>query len=294
MIALSSAPDMLAAMRTAHDITFSSYVLWPGAVERTLEDAAGHGVHVVVRVNGYFPNGGPELLSDNERAVERLRKLGADAQIVHKDAQDGAAVHLKAAVCDGVAYLDDRNWSGNDIVLRDDGRADVDAVRNAASCASASEMRDTLPLTKHAALESELIVLHASRGDRVDVETETISNGAAAYSQLKHLAENGVRCRLLVSSRKLDAKARHAAELLSNAGVKVRVVSSADKLAIKNGTRAWVGSANATSPFYNGDQTDWGLRTQNPKIVRALQSRFNENWRCGRPLAEFYHATAFP
>jgi hypothetical protein len=260
-------------------------VLWPGEVERTLEDAVSRGAHVVVRVNGYFPNGGPALLRDNERAVERLRGLGADAQIVHMNSHDGAAVHLKAAVCDRDAYLDDRNWSGNDVVLVDDRRRDVDAVRSAASYSPASETNSTLPLTKDKALESESTVLHASRGDRVDVESETISTRADAYTQLKRLAAEGVRCRLLLSSAKLDAKTKHAAKLLSDAGVNVRMVKSADKLAVKNGTRAWVGSANATSPFYNGDQTDWGLRTQNPKIVHALQSRFNSNWRAGRALS---------
>jgi hypothetical protein len=192
-------------------------------------------------------------------------------------------MHLKAAVCDGAAFLDDRNWSGNDIVLRDDRKADVDAVRAAAAYAPASQMRSSLPLTKEAALESESIVLAASRGDRVDVETETISTRAEAYARLMKLAAKGVHCRLLLSS-KTDAKTRQAAEHLAHAGVKVRIVNAADKLAI-GGNRAWVGSANATSPFYNGDQSDWGLRTHDTKIVHALQSRFNANWRAGHALS---------
>lgn len=276
---------MLAAMRTAKDITFSAYVLWPGGVERALEDAAQRGAHVVVRLNGYFPQGGPTLHRDNERAIESLRRLGADAKIVHVNARDGAAVHLKAAVCDGAAFLDDRNWSGNDIVLRDDKRADVNAVRSTAAYGPASEMRSALPLTKGAALESESKILVASRGDHVDVETETISTHAPAYSKLKNLAAKGVHCRLLLSSKRMNAKTRDAAKRLSDAGVSVRTVGTADKLAVKNGKNAWVGSANATSPFYNGEQTDWGLRTRDSKIVHALQSQFDKNWRASRTLA---------
>ena len=41
--------------------------------------------------------------------------------------------HLKAAVCDGVAYLDDRNWTkrGPEIVIADDAPDDVALVRDA-------------------------------------------------------------------------------------------------------------------------------------------------------------------
>jgi phosphatidylserine/phosphatidylglycerophosphate/cardiolipin synthase-like enzyme len=132
-------------------------------------------------------------------------------------------------------------------------------------------------------------VLAASRGDRIDVETETISTRAAAYSELKRLAGKGVHCRLLLSSKRLDAKTRDAAKRLCDAGVTVRAVASTDKLAIKNGRYAWVGSANATSAFYNGDQTDWGLRTHDSKLVRAIESRFDANWRVGRALSHHAH-----
>lgn len=282
MIAVASTAAMLRAMRTAHEVTLSSYVLPPGPVERGLEDAARRGARVTVRLNGYFYGGRSWMLQANESAVRRLKRLHADAAIVHRRDRDGACLHLKAAVCDGVAFLDDCNWraDGRDTILRDDGPAAVGAIRRAASGDVRAAARG-IALDKASALSAEAALLRASRGP-VDVEAESIGFWSV-YSALKRLAQHGAACRLLISKYGATGKSGHAAALLARAGVRVRVAPSDEKFAVAGGT-AWIGSANPTSAFLDGDEVEWGIRTRRADVVNALASRFNAAWKAASPL----------
>lgn len=275
---------MLAAMNAAKNITFSAYFIQPrGAVEQALEKAAKRGARVTVRLNGYFYNGRNAMLGGNKQAVRALKKLDADAKIVHRSDRDGSAMHLKAAVCDGVAFLDDRNWAQwGDTVIRDNKRVDVDAIRRAASYMPAS--CEGVKLDKAGALADESKLIRGAHGERVEVAVESISRQSSVYSALLKLARAGCKPHLLVSKYGVAGSYGDAAERLERKGVVVRVGSNCEKFAIVNGTRAWIGSANGTSSHPHGDQFEWGIHTRARGIVRVLLSRFNSAWNRAEPL----------
>jgi phosphatidylserine/phosphatidylglycerophosphate/cardiolipin synthase-like enzyme len=273
---------MLAALKSARRIDFCSYFLPSRRVEQALEAAARRGAEVHVHLEGRLFHGTATMKARNRDALRRLRAAHADARCVDRTASTGPELHMKAAVCDGVAYLDDCNWNADDAVIRDDRAGDVRAIRNAADYASFGG-RPALALNKRRALELEAAVLLRSHAKHIDVETESLQSSAVS-SALRTLAGKGVTCRLLVSTYELR-QMRPTLASLEEIGVQVRAVSASEKLAIADHARAWIGSANATSPYYNGDCIDWGLRTTDAHIVRSLQSRFNANWRHARSVA---------
>lgn len=275
---------MLQALKTAHDVTFSAYFLWGGRVKTALEDAAKRGAVVHVRLEGFEGKQGA-LEIDNRNVVQELKTYRIDARLVHQTKASRPALHMKAAVCDGVAFLDDCNWrTSDDTVIRDDSPVDVLAIKHAA-LHEPRERKATISLDKAGALSVERNLLgRAARGDRVDVETETISYHSDIYSSLKRLVTKGVHCRLLANYRLSDEKERRALELLAAAGVRVRTTRFTEKLAVENAAKAWIGSANATSTHYNGDCIDWGLKTDDAQLVWTVQARFNAHWRLARPF----------
>lgn len=275
MIAISSTAGMLAAMRTARRIDFSAYVLWPGPVERALESAAKRGAEVHVRLEGRLYHGTAGMREANSDALHRLHQVKADVRMVDRTNADGPPLHLKAAVCDDDAYLDDCNWNGGDAVIRDDDAADVAAVR-AAALHCPEDPPPGLALDKTTALRQEAGVLEKSHATQVDVETEAIG-GTGVSKAIRELAARGVRCRLLLSNNSVKSNFKAIASL-ERAGIEVRALSKSEKFAVA-GDRAWIGSADATSPFLDPDQIEWGLGTCDSRIIDALQARFNANWR---------------
>jgi hypothetical protein len=273
---------MLAAMNGARAVTFSAFALPPGAVLRELLEAARRGAHVTVRLNGCFDHGGAAVMgTQNRSAVRMLRRLGADARLVHTRDSDGPTMHLKAAVCDKVAFLDDRNWiAGEDnIVLRDDSPRDVAAIRTAA-CGGVPCGAARPALNKYDALRLETAVVSALPGDHIEVATETIASGSLVYGALKAAASRHPK--LLISTYGLRGKEGIDARRLSSYGVQVRVSRSCEKFAL-NGNRGWIGSANATTPHLN-NSTDWGACTRSRVLVQTLRSRFAAEWKHARPL----------
>lgn len=274
-------------MQRARSILATAYLLPHGRMLQALEEAARRGARVTVRLEGSPENDKHGALAAmNQAAVTALRRLGADAQLVDCAGGEGPRLHMKALVCDGVAFLDDRNFTngGNETVLRDDDGADVDAIVAAAN--GEPHARGTSLYTNKAdALGAEETVLRsASKAGTVEVETESFSCESSTYAELKRLAARGVHCRLIVSRREMDDKMRHAATLLEAAGVQVRAADTNEKFAITDGTRAWTGSADSTSVFPNGDQLDWGLCTQSAEIVNALREHFKAHWEAAKPV----------
>lgn len=264
VISLSSGTDVQRAMRSAREVDFAAYILSPG-IERALEDAARRGARVRVRLNGCFQDASA-LLKANRNAVRRLRALHADARLV--PATTHGPMHLKAAICDGVAYLDDCNWraGGRDTIVR------------------AGRTTRGVDLDKRSAIDAEAALLQSARRGVVEVETESLGY-SPVYSALKALAQSGVRCRLLISKFGLEGAHYAAARHLADAGVNVRVADSDEKFAL-TGTRGWIGSANATSYFPHPDQLDWGARTSNATLLHALHAKYAHNWRTSKPLPE--------
>lgn len=266
MISLSSAPELLRAVQKAREVDFAAYILSPG-MERVLEDAARRGTLVRVRLNGCF-HGASALLRANRAEVRRLRAAHADARLIHRRENDGPPLHLKAAVCDGIAYLDDCNWraGGRDTIVR------------------AGRSTRGVALDKRSALDAEAALLQNARHGTVEVETES-AGYSPVYSALKRLAQHGLRCRLLVSKFGAQGTYAAAARHLAEAGVDVRVADSDEKFALC-GARGWIGSANATSYYLHPDQLDWGARTSNPQLLHALHAKFARNWRTSKPLPQ--------
>ena len=275
---------MIEATRHAREVTFSAYVLKNSAVINALEEAAARGAAVHVRLDGFAGND-PWGLRGNLNVVKGLRDVKADAQVVDRHKNERPQLHLKAAVCDDVAYLDDCNWrSGDDTVVRDTTPQDVAAVKRAASYAPANGT-PALAINKRDALQREHEVLASARkGDRVDVETESIGYGSPVYSALERLTARGVHCRLLANLALSKAKQQMALRRLADAGVDVRTCPFTEKFAVVNSRRAWIGSANGTSWRLNPDNIDWGAVTRGAGLLHTLKRHFNAHWRAASPL----------
>ena len=284
MQALSSGSEALAALNQARNVLYAGYAPPSGRVLRGLLAAAERGAHVCVRIEGRpfsDPSGARAAMA--QRAVARLGAAGADAALADT-AGLGPALHLKALLCDGVAYLDDCNFPrNNDTVLRDDCPRDASAIRSAAL--GKAPASDAVVATKAQALAQESAMLRAgSHARRVEVETESFGVSGTVYAALKELAARGVACRLLVCARALSPGARRAVRLLEAAGVQVRAGRFTEKLAATGTTEGWIGSANATSTYCNGDEIDWSVRTRARPIVRALENRFEAHWQRSTPI----------
>jgi hypothetical protein len=286
VVRLSSTAAVLQALHRARQVTFSSYILHPGDVENALVAAAKRGARVHVRLDGDLFGGSAQMHKDNVNAVKALRSAGADAKLVHMTDAEGPSLHMKAAVCDGVAFLDDANWNGwNDMVIRDTDSAHVRAIRRAALQNDHAPV-GTLSLTKKDALLSEARVIgHAKRGDVVDVETEEL-HACAVTSALRKAAGAGARCRVLVSefAARKDPGTQASAASLKKAGIDVRMVRSSEKLAVTAGSRAWIGCADATSIYRNEGRIEWSLTRVPPAVVHAVRKRFDAHWDASAPL----------
>ena len=277
---LVSDAAFLAALGTARTVRFSAYVLnAETAVAHGLEGAAAHGARVDVVLDGAPFGERPGIVRANAAASAALVRAGAR---VHQTTAGGPAMHLKAALIDGVAYLDDRNWASGErdtIVALDDPAA-------VAAVASALDGRPvgsgSLATEKRAALDLEAAAIHDAPGDRVDVETESF--GATVVSKaLAARAAHGTRVRLLVSEAELRGPAglreRRALARLAAGGVVIEATANTEKLCVA-GDEVWIGSANAT--FSPEPSLDWGLRSRDPALVAGVSRAFERNWLAGR------------
>jgi phosphatidylserine/phosphatidylglycerophosphate/cardiolipin synthase-like enzyme len=283
--ALSDARALLGALASARSVRFSAYILRPGRFLEALEAAAGRGAEVRVTLQGTpYGRNQPEqarLAQLNAQVAAELRVQGAR---VHLTSKQEPAAHLKAAVVDGTAYLDDRNWTGRDgdTIVATSAAADVRAVGSALDGVARSS--DGLATEKDRALSLEAHLIYEARGP-VDCESESFS-GSSVYGALKQRALAGAEVRLLVARRDL-AGGRNAYELgalerLAAAGVEIRVGAADDKICVTSGT-AWVGSANASG---GAPRTlDWGLTSGDGSLVRGLRKRFEANWDEAKPFA---------
>ncbi len=286
MLTLSSQAQLLHALDRAKGVTLVAYLLPRGAVFEALAAAARRGARVSVRLEGkpyYDARGGVHQL--NATAVAELARDGADARLVDENGT-GPSFHAKAAVIDGTLYLDDVNFSHgtSGTILRDSTDSDAKMLCDAIERRSDPPSK-TFALRKGDALTLEAALLVKARAkDDVIVESESIGGGSTIYSKLERLGRAGRAPRLLVSRQALSDKERRALAHLANAGVQVRVCGSNEKFAL-TGNRAWVGSANATSSYYDADQLDWGARTGSATIVSDLRSRFESRWQKSHALS---------
>jgi phosphatidylserine/phosphatidylglycerophosphate/cardiolipin synthase-like enzyme len=285
MVGLSSGAAALAAVEKGRDIAMIGYTIQSRPLLHALEDAARRGAHVSVRLEGE-PYGDPNgsFAGYNRKLAASLRHNGVRVRLT-RGAADGP-MHAKALAIDGKLYLDDRNWARDDLILRDDDRADAAAVQSTAA-GRAADGRPAFALRKRDALRLEARMLQkAGAHDRVTVETETFGTSNAVCRALDDLGKRGLHPRLLVQRRPVASNLRERAALarLGRDGVDVRTTDDTEKFAVC-GSRAWVGSANASPAFGNPDIIDWGACTRNRAVVEAVATRLAERWAQGRPLA---------
>jgi hypothetical protein len=292
MIAFDTAAGFIRTLESARAIALTAYTLREGGVLDGLVAAAKRGADVRVRIEGDpLDDAAGTLHAANAAAVAALRAAGATAEAT----KPGEPVlHLKAAVVDGVAWLDDRNWAtgGAERILRDTDADDVAAVASAVAGGPGADGH--LATTKSGAqrLEGDVIA-HAGAGPLL-IESESFGNGTI-YNALLHRAEAHLPARLIVAGREVaesgDRTERAHLAHLAALGVDVRVGDPKhgdldEKLAVA-GDDGWVGSANATyARDAAGAQRDWGLATREPAIVDGLRASFERNWAHARPLAE--------
>lgn len=267
---LTTLGALVNAISGARGVELSAYLLHRGPLVDGLAKAAARGA----RVSVYLDRGtyaAPDVISRNRQAARILRAAGA---AVHWRAN----MHMKAAVCDGTAFFDDRNWNadGGDVILRDNRRADV-----AAALAGIKGQRADVPprlwTDKRHALEAEASMVRNARAP-VEVTTEYLGTQGGVYQALLQLAQRGVRCRLLIKEETSQAQRHHAVERLQQAGVDVRVARRCGKFAVDGASRAWIGSANADSVEPATHQTDWAM-FGGPSLARYLRKRFEASWK---------------
>jgi phosphatidylserine/phosphatidylglycerophosphate/cardiolipin synthase-like enzyme len=297
VIALEGASGFIHTLASAQRIALTAYTLRAGPVLDALAAAARRGAAVSVRLERDpfdDPHGG--LHRANAEALGALRRAGAHAEATKPG---DAPLHLKAAVVDGVAWLDDRNWAsgGAERIVRDTDPADVAAV--AAAVAGGPGSDPHLATTKAGAQDLEAAMIARAGPSRLDVESESFAKGRI-YDALLHRAEAHLPTRLIVAGREAreagNRTERAHLKRLAALGVEVRLGHAGrgdldEKLAVAAGN-AWIGSANATyARGPAGAQRDWGLTTSDPAMIDGLRTAFEQNWTRAQ---NWTHAQALP
>jgi hypothetical protein len=268
-ISISSSADVLARIGQAHDVAFGAYILPAGAMRDALENAARRGAHVAVTLQAdpFFDRRGA-LGGMNAAGAAALRGAGARVTLL-PSAQ--VAFHLKAAVCDGVAYLDDRNWParGGDTVVADDDPRDVALVRE--TLAGRAGADDALATRKDVALAREAALIDGARGAPVVLATESFSAGPISAALRRHAA-SGAPTTLVVDRHRVSAPQQRLLDGLARDGVRV-TTSNADEKLLLAGDAVWLGSANASCAYgERGDQTEWGIVSRDPALVARVRT----------------------
>jgi nucleotide-binding universal stress UspA family protein len=268
-LSLSSVPDVIARIGVARDVAFGSYFLPRGPMREALVGAARRGAHVAVTLQA-DPYRNPDGKRDNREVSRLLSAAGAEVTLLRSAR---VPFHLKAVVCDGVAFLDDRNWTahGPEMVIADDDPRDVsvvrDAVRDARGGADA-----TLATRKDEVLRREIRLVETAGDAPVVVETERARSSPLTEALRRH-ARAGAPTTLVVGRTRHHSRSeRSALRALARDGVVVCEGGTNQKLALA-GDAAWIGSGNATGASGRGAaQIEWGLVTRDATLVSAVRS----------------------
>jgi nucleotide-binding universal stress UspA family protein len=264
---LSSVSSAVHAVASARDVAFGAYFLPPGPMRGALLGAARRGAHVAVTLQA-DPYRNPFGERTNAEAASALRAAGARVTLLPSRT---TPFHLKAAVCDGVAYLDDRNWTqrGAEIVVADDAPPDVALVRDALRGRGGFD--DTLATRKDEALRREAqLVARAGRAP-LTIETEHVATSPLTRA-LEERARGGAATTVVVGGSHRSRREAAVVRALRASGVRVRTGGSNEKLAL-SGRSAWIGSSSATGASgRNARQLEWGLLTRDGGLVSAVRA----------------------
>jgi hypothetical protein len=255
----------------AHTVQLSSYILG-SHTQSLLEAAARSGAQVHVILSGIATGAHADQLQQrNQNAIAELQAAGIDATL------SSTVLHIKAAVIDDVAYLDDANWRATgDLIVQDRRSHDVARVERMFETATPARGNSSsgLAMAKGTALVGESDLLRESGGS-IDVQTETI--GPCEATRLLAQLADGHAVRVVVSraAYENDTAMQREARILQSAGVEIRTSNAVDKYAVV-GDRAWIGSANMTSELPK--MLDWGLTLSARVSVHAIEARFQNAW----------------
>ena len=270
-VEFSSYQTFLDALAQAQTVNLTAYTLGHGKTEQALIAAAAHGARIRVRLAGTVfddPHGGLALHNAHECA--NLRAHGIDA-----GPTDAPATHMKAAIIDGQAYFDDRNWCNqSDLIIRSDTESDLAATAAILAGQAGASTSDGLALTKGDAIHAEAGLL-ADPQASIFLETESL--GPSVITTLLKAAAPHTQVRVLLT-RAIDhasVRIEHEIAALQACGVQICTTETNDKFCIV-GEQAWVGSANATG----GDpaMSDWGIVLHGSADVMRLRERFAATW----------------
>jgi len=268
-LSLSSVRDVIARIGSARTIAFGSYVLPPGGMRDALVGAAQRGAHVTVTLQA-DPYRNPDGRRGNRVAARLLEAAGAEVTL-RRSARE--PFHLKATVCDGVAYLDDRNWTkrGPETVVADDDPRDVSLVRDGIVTARGGA-NAALAMRKDEVLRRELALVDGAGDAPVVVETERLRSSPLTEALRRH-ARSGAETTVIVGrARHRSRGERSALRALARDGVVVREGGANEKLALA-GDAAWIGSGNATGAGgRTARQVEWGLVTRDAALVDAVRT----------------------
>jgi phosphatidylserine/phosphatidylglycerophosphate/cardiolipin synthase-like enzyme len=275
-VSLSSVPALLERIGSARDVAFGAYFLQHGRVRDALVAAAQRGAHVAVTLQA-DPYRNPFGARANAETARVLRAAGASVTLLDSAK---APFHLKAAACDGVAFLDDRNWTlrGPEIVVADDDARDVALVREALHGRGGADAG--LATRKDDALRREVDLIDRAGRKPVVVETERVATSPLTDALRRH-ARSGAPATLVVGRTKVHSRTeRSALTKLAHDGVRICEGGVNEKLALAGDT-AWIGSGNATGIGGRGAaQLEWGMVTQDKAIVGAVRAAVMRDARC--------------
>jgi len=271
---------MIDAIGVGRSIALSAYTLHAGSdIVSALEHAAQNGAEVHVRLG--------KAVSDSHGDIDQKNAAVIDELTRHRVivTQTDSLEHLKAAVVDGKAYFDDRNWTanGSETVIVDSRRADVKAVKAALRDGDASFHSRDLALGKVGATRLEQDLISSTKRSTLEVQTETVTTASAVEDELLLAARRHERVRLIVSDDgRKDPGERAALRQLARNGVEIRIGdgysgTGNEKFCVA-GERAWLGSANASWAGKGHGSLDWGLRTNSRAIADALHHQFRDHW----------------
>ncbi len=269
-VSLSSVSAVLERVASARDVAFGSYFLPHGPMRDALVTAARRGAHVSLTLQA-DPYRNPYGRRCNADAARELRAAGGSVSLLPSDR---APFHLKAAVCDDVAYLDDRNWTqrGPETVVADGDPADVALVREALAGRGGADV--ALATRKDEAQQREVELVDRAGTAPVFVETERVATSPLTRALQRHAESGAPTTLVLAPTARHSAHEATALAALAASGVRVCRHGTNEKLALAGDT-AWIGSGNATGASGRGaGQLEFGMLTREPALVAAVRAAF--------------------
>lgn len=251
------------------EVEVSSYLL-----PRSLAYAIGEvcrrgGSSAIVLAN---PSYDSEIAEENQRTVEQLKHSGCVAETIDRP------LHLKTIVINAkVAYISDTNFSSHGFLLRVTDGGAVALLRQ--TIAGNPGKGDAFATDKGDALQLEDGLIQEASG-ALCVSSESFGESPVAYD----LYHYDGQVHLVVARREAEhsySEQRLLRSLRDTGHVAIRLSDADEKLAIGDSV-AWLGSANSTAGY--PEQTDWGLLTNDPALVRFARERCEHDFDQGDAL----------